>query len=365
VVIGASTVAAVRVALDVTPLLGAGSGVAAVVDGLLRSLASRNNPPEIVTWTMSGRDRGDGGVGATPLALPAAIARPLWRLTGRPRADKRLGFPDVVHGTNYVVPPCKTATLVSVYDLSFIHEAASTSRSVKRFDSTVRAAVRRGAVIHTTAHVIGRELEERYNAEVVVVAPGIEPRAPRQQLARSRYIAGVGTAMKRKNFPLLIDAFAEIAVDRPDVELLLAGASGRDSDAIDDALASLPAELRGRARHLGRLGDADLDALVEGAAVLAHPSRYEGFGLPILEAMSAGVPVVAADAGAATEVAANAGLLVAADDSQALAAGLAKVLDDEGLAADMALSGTERAGEFTWDRSAKQMMQLYTDLASR
>jgi len=353
------------VALDVTPLLGAGSGVAAVVDGLLRSLASSNDPPEIVPWTMSGRNRGDGGVGATPLALPAAIARPVWRLTGRSRVDKRLGFPDVIHGTNYVVPPSAAATVVSVYDLSFIHEAASTARSVKHFDSAIRAAVRRGAVVHTTAHVIGRELEERYDTEVVVIAPGIEARRPRQLVAGSRYIAGVGTAMKRKNFPLLIEAFAELAADRNDVELKLAGAPGPDSEAIEAALASLPPGLRARAVHLGRIGDDELAALVDGAAVLAHPSRYEGFGLPILEAMSAGVPVVAADAGAAAEVAADAGLLVAVDDAQALAAGLAKVLDDEGLAASMAVSGIRRAGEFTWAGAAEQMMKLYTDLVSR
>lgn len=352
-------------ALDVTPLLGAGSGVAAVVDGLLRSLASRDDPPEIVTWTMSGRNRGDGGVGATPLALPASVARPVWRITGRPRADKRLGYPDVIHGTNYVVPPSSAATLVSVYDLSFIHEAASTSRSVKRFDSTVRAAVRRGAVIHTTAHVIGAELEDRYGAEVVVVAPGIEARPQREQPTGARYIAAIGTAMKRKNFPLLIEAFGELASEHPDVELKLAGGEGPDSEAIEAALASLAPEIRRRALHLGRIGDAELDALVAGAAVLAHPSRYEGFGLPVLEAMSAGVPVVAADAGAAKEVAADAGLMVAADDVHAMAAGLAKVLDDEEFAASLTVAGIERAGDFTWDVAASRMMELYTDLATR
>ena len=138
-----STVRLVRVALDVTPLLGTRSGVATVVQGLLSALAAMEDPPDIAPWTMSGRDRSDGGVGALPLALPAKIAVPLWRYFGRPRVDRRLRGPDVIHGTNYVVPPSRAPSVVSVYDLSFIHDAATAAPSVRRFDGLVRSAVRR------------------------------------------------------------------------------------------------------------------------------------------------------------------------------------------------------------------------------
>ena len=359
-----STVAVVRVALDVTPLLATRSGVAAVVDGLLRALASVDDPPDIVTWTMSGRNRSDGGVGATPLALPASIAVPLWAATGWPKADKRLGDPDVVHGTNYVAPPTKAATLVSVYDLSFIHEAASTSRSVKRFDSTVKAAVRRGATIHTTAEVVGEELRERYSAPVEVIAPGITQRPLRSEPQGKPYIAAVGTAVRRKNFPLLIRAFEDVAASHPELELLMAGASGPDSDTIEQTMNELRPEVRHRVRHLGRIRDDEVVALVEGSILLAHPSRYEGFGLPILEAMSAGVPVVAADRGAAPEVAGDAAMLVSPDDQHALAAGLAKVLDDTSLQRELADLGRRRAADFTWDRAATQTLELYTRIAA-
>ena len=345
-----------------TPLLGTRSGVATVVDGLLRALAAADCPPELVTWTMSGRNRSDGGVGATPLALPASIAVPIWTTFGRPRVDRRLNHPDVIHGTNYVVPPSRVPTVVSVYDLSFIHDAASTSRAVKRFDSSVRAAVSRGAVIHTTANAVGQELRDRYQAQVFVIAPGITPRVQRSAPTGVRYIAAVGTAVARKNFPALVEAFGYLAHDRPELELRIAGAEGPDTPQIERALDALPPDIRRRAVHLGRVDDGAVAHLVEGAAVLAHPSRYEGFGLPILEAMSAGVPVVAADAGAATEVAGEAAVLVAPDDVHSLAAGLAKVLDDEAVASHLSDIGHAHASTFSWDRSASEMLRLYTSL---
>ena len=106
------------------------------------------------------------------------------------------------------------------------------------------------------------------------------------------------------------------------------------------------------------------DRLVEGAAVLAHPSRYEGFGLPILEAMNIGVPVVVADAGAASEVAGDAALLVAPDDASALASGLAKVLDDSHFAADLARRGVQRSADFEWSTAATRMVELYQRLST-
>jgi len=356
------TVRRVRVAFDVTPLLGTRSGVAVVVGGLLEALTAMDEPPEIVPWTMSGRDRSGGGLGAVNLLLPAAVAVPLWRHFGRPRVDRRLGRPDVVHGTNYVVPPSRGRSVVSVYDLSFVHESESTSRSVRRFDSTVRSAVKRGAVIHTTSEWVAGELRDRYRARVEVIMPGIAPGEQRATPSGPPYIAAVGTAVKRKCFPLLIEAFAMLAEQRPEVELVMAGAPGPDSDAITAALAALPTGVAPRAKHLGRIDDADRDRLLRGAVVLAHPSRYEGFGLPILEAMNVGVPVVLADAGAAPEVAGNAGVVVPPGDAVALAAGLTSILDSEELAADLARRGLGRSAVFDWATAAAKMSGLYRRL---
>jgi len=356
------TVPRVRVAFDVTPLLGTRSGVAVVVGGLLGALSGLDEPPEIVPWTMSGRDRSGGGLGAVALALPASVAVPAWRHFGRPRVDRRLGRPDLVHGTNYVVPPSKGPTLVSVYDLSFLHDADSTSRSVRRFDSTVRSAVNRGAVVHTTSESVAGELRDRYRARVEVIVPGIVPAEQRTTASTPPYIVAVGTAVVRKCFPLLIEAFGMLAEQRPEIELIMAGAPGPESEAITSALSALAPGISSRARHLGRIDDAERDKLVRGATVLAHPSRYEGFGLPILEAMNFGVPVVVANAAAAPEVAGDAGVLVAPGDAASLAGGLARVLDSEEVAKDLAERGRDRSSLFDWSTTAAKMSALYRDL---
>ena len=335
-----------------------------MVQGLLGALAALDEPPDIVTWTVSGRDHSDAGVGATPLALPAFIAVPLWKHLDRPRVDRRLGRPDVIHGTNYIVPPSLAPSLVSVYDLSFIHDAGSMSPSVRRFDGFIRSAVGRGAVIHTTSFAVEAELRDRYDAPVEVIYPGIHPGVARSAPTGPPYIAAVGTAVKRKRLPLLIEAFALLAQERADLELRIASASGPDSPAIEAALKRLAPGIATRALHLGRIDDMARDRLVEGAAVLAHPSRYEGFGLPILEAMNIGVPVVVADAGAASEVAGDAALLVAPDDASALASGLAKVLDDSHFAADLARRGVQRSADFEWSTAATRMVELYQRLST-
>jgi len=261
------------------------------------------------------------------------------------------------------VPPSRAPSVVSVYDLSFVHDLESTSRSVRRFDSIVRSAVKRGTVVHTTSEWVAGELRDRYRAHVEVIVPGIEPGELRTTSADRPYIAAVGTAVKRKCFPLLIEAFEMLALERPEVELVMAGAAGPDSEAISDALSALAPEVAARARHLGRVDDSERDRLVREAAVLAHPSRYEGFGLPILEAMNVGVPVVLVDAAAAPEVAGDAGVVVPPGDAASLAAGLSSVLDSEEVSADLAARGLRRSSLFDWRVSATKMNDLYRRLA--
>ena len=344
-----------------TPLLGDRTGIGNVVAGWYEGLSSRGDV-DLVPFTVSGRDRSGAGVGAVALPLPAGIAHRLWWAFDRPRSDGRLGHPDLVHGTNYLVPPARSARLVSVYDLSFVHDPAAAGDQVARFDRYVGRAIDRGAAVHTTSHHVAGELAERYGVSAHVVMPGLDAAPPVAGHASSEHggpptIVAIGTATRRKNFPLLVAAYSLVARQVPDVRLVIAGGDSDDSQNLRSAVAHLSPELSSRVELVGRV--ADTEPLYRRATVLAHPSSYEGFGIPVLEAMARGVPVVAAAGGAVPEVAGDAADVVPVDDVDSLAAALVRVIDDDMHRAGLIDAGHQRAMAFSWESSVAEMVDLY------
>jgi len=154
-----------------------------------------------------------------------------------------------------------------------------------------------------------------------------------------------------------------IAADHPDLRLVLAGPDGPARPAVDDAVAALPEAVRERVVITGGVSDAGRVALLAHARVLAYPSLYEGFGFPVLEAMSIGVPVVAARAGSIPEVAGDAATLVGPTDVQALAAALGALADDEGRRAEQVALGHDQARRFSWLETAHGLASLYRRVA--
>jgi glycosyltransferase involved in cell wall biosynthesis len=183
--------------------------------------------------------------------------------------------------------------------------------------------------------------------------------APALPVGVERYVLAVGTAEPRKDLPGLVEAFGPVAAERPELGLVLAGPSGWGTGELETAIASSP--VRARVVQTGWLEAGALAALVRGAAVLAYPSRYEGFGFPPLQAMRAGVPVVATRAGALPEILGDAARLVDVDDRAALAAALAAVLDDDAQADELRRRGALRAAHFTWEACAEGLVALYVD----
>jgi alpha-1,3-rhamnosyl/mannosyltransferase len=175
-------------------------------------------------------------------------------------------------------------------------------------------------------------------------------------LPRDGYLLFIGTLEARKNVGALLDAYVRLLARRTDAPpLVLAGKAMPEAH---DWLARLTQPpLVGRVRHLGYVSDRE--TLYSGARLLVLPSHDEGFGLPVLEAMSAGIPVVAADRGALPEVLGDAGLLVNPDDVDGLAAALERMLTDDEFAAACALRGLARAREFSWDRAAAALEAAY------
>jgi glycosyltransferase involved in cell wall biosynthesis len=365
---------ALRVAVDATPLLGRPTGVGAFCAGALGALSVRKDlrvRAFAVSWR---RRRGIEGLvpeGVEVVGRPMP-ARPLhlaWRRTGLPSLERFTGPTDVVHGTNFVVPPTRRAArVVTVHDLSTVRFPELCDGPTLAFPGLVREAVRRGAWVHTPSAFVAAEVVDALGADPdrvravhsgVPPLPAPDPGVPGRYLPEgtSRYVLAVGTAEPRKDLPGLVRAFDELARERPDLALVLAGPDGWGSDALAHAVAA--SAWRARVVRAGWVDVATLSGLLHGAAVLAYPSLYEGFGFPPLQAMAAGVPVVAARAGALPEVLGDAASLVAPGDPEALAGAMARIVDSADVHADMVVRGVARAGRFTWDRCAEGLDGLY------
>ncbi len=178
----------------------------------------------------------------------------------------------------------------------------------------------------------------------------------------ARFCLAVGTAEPRKDLPGLVQAFSSVADRYTDVALVLAGPPGWGEDVLTAAVEASPA--RARIVRTGWLNELDLAALIARAAVLAYPSLYEGFGFPPLQAMQAGVPVVATTAGSLPEVLGDGALLVEPHDRDSLAAALAACLGDEALRGRLVTAGAAWSSRFSWERCGEGLEALYRDAAS-
>jgi glycosyltransferase involved in cell wall biosynthesis len=309
------------------------------------------------------------GVRSSRGPMPAAALLRVWERIDHPAVEWWSGRVDVVHGTNFVVPPSgRAARLVSVWDLTAVRYPELCTPTSRRYPALIERAIERGAWVHTGSPSVAAEIVAHFRidpAHVRVIPPGVDPAGPAEALtvvaASPPYVLGLGTVEPRKDFPGLVAAFDAIAEDYPDLELRIAGPTGWGER--DLTLAIARAVHRGRIHRMGWVPD--VRALLAGAAVFAYPSLYEGFGLPPLEAMSMGVPVVATTAGSVPDLVGDSAVLVAPGDPDALAGALARVLTDSALRDHLVAAGRLRAATFRWADSADALTALYLELAGK
>lgn len=365
-----------RVALDATPLLGARTGVGVFTAGLLDALAERDDV-EAAGYALSWRAWRSlaaalpRGVRHIRRSMPPQPLRGCWRRWDVPPAEWWTGAVDVVHGTNFIVPPARqAATVTTIHDLTALRFPELCSGDPLFYPQLLRRSLARGAWVHTVSTFVAEEVVSMLGADperVVVVPEAVPPVAPAaaedgwKLAGADRYVLALSTVEPRKDHLSLVRAFDRVAERDPDVRLVIAGMEAWGSDRLDQAVAA--SAHADRITRLGYVSDGNRAALLRGASVLAFPSKYEGFGLPPLEAMSAGVPVVASDAGSLPEVLGDAALLTPVGDPPALADAVSAVLEDGALRERLVAAGHRQVAMYSWERCAAGLVDLYARAA--
>lgn len=358
----------VRVGLDVTPLLGPPSGIRRVTADLVDALPAVGGL-EVSGWVLSARaDRSTlpPHLEVVHRRLPAAWVHRAWSRADLPPGRWVTGPVDVVHGTNYVVPPGSPA-LVTVQDLTPVRGGPGVGPGIRRLGRVLERAVRRGAWVHAPCRAVAAEAERLLGVapeRVVVVPNAVGPLPPpdpdrgRRLAGRDTFVLALGETHPRKNLPLLARALDHLP---PEVGLVVAGPAGAGEG--DLAASVARTGVAGRVTRLTGIGDRDRVDLLGAARVLAFPSRDEGYGLPPLEAVWLGRPVVATAVGALPELVGDRGVaLVPPGDDDAFVAALAAAVSDPVAPPDEAVAAVRRLRP---DLVAGELADAYRRVARR
>lgn len=351
------------------------TGVGRYTVGLTRALARREDL-EVVQLVAKGSkppvavaDGADFVVAQSP-AFSFAGMREFARVAFASRCD-------ITHALHFPTPfPAPHPLVVTIHDLSpLLVEGVmpSTARRTIYRALTARASRAADAIVCdsscTRADVEREFLAARGKTRVVLLAAddfsageSATLDTDLEQLTAAPYVLSMGSTRAHKDLSTLLTAFAQVATDNSRLHLLLVGPE--DDAFLDAQLASQPGA-RERVAFTGRVDDAELRTLFQRARAFAFPSRYEGFGLPPLEAMALGTPTVVSDAASLPEVVGKGALVFPAGYSDALADALRGLLGDEGLRERMRAAGRARAGELTWERTAEQTVAAYREVLAR
>ncbi|MDX1613454.1 MAG: glycosyltransferase family 1 protein [Candidatus Promineifilaceae bacterium] len=288
------------------------------------------------------------------------------------------GAIDLFHSPDFVLPPVAGSipTLLTVHDLSFVHYPSTFTPALIRFlEEVVPRSIKRATHVLADSQATKRDLTDIWSVtaeKVTVLHSGVSdqfrPVVEAEKLDAVRrhygigpvpYLFSISTIQPRKNYQMLIRAFRPVSQQTPH-SLIIAGGEGWLADQV---YAEVEAQdLEERVRFIGFARDEDLPALYSGADGLVFPSLYEGFGIPLLEAMACGTPVLAADASSLPEVAGDAAMLRAADRQDLWTTAMIKLIEDEGLRKRLVEAGFRRAAHFSWSRAATQLRSIYRDL---
>lgn len=361
-----------RIVLDYRPALRQRTGVGEYVHELTRALAASGRD-DIVAFSSSWKDRLDPallpGIRTVDVRVPVRVLNAAWHRLEWPPIEQFAGGTDVAHSAHPLLMPAADAVqAITIHDLDFLEHAERTTREIRRdYPALARShAERADLVVVSSAHTAA--LVSRNFAvpdERLVLCPAGAPNwSSRPERMRGEYVLFVGTLEPRKNVGALLGAYERLIARMPDAPPLHLAGKAAEAAAGWLARAAQP-PLAGRVRHLGYVEPDARQRLYTRAAVLVIPSLYEGFGLTALEAMTIGVPVIAANRGSLPEVVGDAAILVEPTDEEGLAAALQAVLTDRETAGMLAAAGRRRSAAFSWRASAALLRDAYARAIER
>jgi len=391
--------ASARIAIASTSAVRQGGGIGRYTRELVRALVAQDPHNRYTLFVADPRPSpADLAPNARFRRVPVADVwlQRLWHRLRLPLPVEWLaGDFDLFHQPDFVLPPLRRGVpgLLTVHDLTFVRDADSATPNLRRYlNRVVPGSVARAAHVLADSAATRDDLVREYGTapeKITVLYPGVDARfKPQDDPAeaahvRERYtipggpfVLSVGTIQPRKNYVRLIQAFARIVgakqrpvggtADAPQGQaeasplLVIAGARGWLYDAI---YAEVERQgLAGRVHFPGFVDDGDLPALYRAAGVFAYPALYEGFGLPVLEALACGTPVVTSNVSSLPEVAGDAALQVEPTDVDALAGALTRLLTDHALRAGLRERGFAQARKFTWEGAARQLLEIYSEM---
>jgi glycosyltransferase involved in cell wall biosynthesis len=365
-----------RILVDYRPAVRRRTGVGEYMHELVRAY-TRLFSDRVAVFTTSWKDRPPPDTAANLHAdvidrrIPVRVMNYLWHRLEWPPVEWLAGPVDVAHAAHPLLIPARNAAqVVTIHDLFFMTTPERTTAEIRRdYPALTPSHARRADAIVTPSAYTKRLIEQMgVSGDRIYVcslgAPRWRTLGKRPHLPADGYILFVGTLEPRKNVGILLDAYERLLLRLPGApDLVLVGGASDEAAGWLDRINRAP--LAGRVRCVGYVADEERETWYAGARVLVLPSLDEGFGLPVLEAMSAGIPVVASNRGALPEVTGGAADLVEPDDAEGLAHALERVVTDDAWATARALAGLARASAYSWEQTATNLHAAYTAAVAR